>query len=393
LIFPKNTDNSTLYDRIIIEPEVKGEFIFQDSELKIYPYSPLINESYTVSIIRENDLFTHLTKNKQELILSVRKPSLISLAIDEEKNRLQVTNLEKGGSQTLFEATRKIYDFSVRKDGEFIAFSIENDLQGYDIWSISRDGTEEELLISCGEAKCIEPIWSPDGTKLAYSIKGEKSINKDSYIEVIDLRSKDIFQVGKQRENISLPQWSPDGYYLGFYDHLKNEIVINDLEQNLEAVIQTTVEQKPAWSPDSTKFVYLVEERTERYPYVSLFIADLKMTSVNQLMKVPDEKYEYGIPIWTQDGKNLIYSKRNVVKAETRQLFLLNLGSNNEVQITNDQDYEHASYHLNPIGNQLVYQRYALTKLDSRPEIVIKDIIKFEDLSIIGYGSLPQWLP
>ena len=61
----------------------------------------------------------------------------------------------------------RVFDFNVSPDGERIAFSSYDDQGGISLWTVDRSGNAQ-ILLDCGEDWCINPDFSPDGSKLAY---------------------------------------------------------------------------------------------------------------------------------------------------------------------------------------------------------------------------------
>jgi Tol biopolymer transport system component/C-terminal processing protease CtpA/Prc len=95
---------------------------------------------------------------------------------------------------------------SLSPDGQTIAFS-----SGGDIWEVPAAGGVARLLVT-DAATDGRPLYSPDGTKLAFNSTRGGSNN----IWVLDLASGAVSRLTWAEANEELSAWSPDGKYLYF---------------------------------------------------------------------------------------------------------------------------------------------------------------------------------
>ena len=119
---------------------------------------------------------------------------------------------------------------------------------------VNADGTNDQLLAD----NSIEPVWSPDGAKIAYVEYGR-------YFDTPDIWVMDADGSGKYRvaENARDPVWSPDGAKIAYVSHAQRggEIWVADSKGvNLWQLTDNDElwETRPAWSPDG-KVRYHVE--------------------------------------------------------------------------------------------------------------------------------------
>jgi Tol biopolymer transport system component len=77
------------------------------------------------------------------------------------------------------------------------------------IWLVSADGSRHHFLM-----KGANPVWSPDGTRLAYVAEGEPR-GAQVFVRYMDA-SGATSQVTRVTEPVADLRWSPDGKSIGF---------------------------------------------------------------------------------------------------------------------------------------------------------------------------------
>ena len=386
--------NASIIDHIEINPLVEGEFEWKNDSVYFFPAEPLADHEYYFTIdesTKDKTVFDRFTETN--FTFRIRQPEIIIFSRKAENFNLSIVDTKTKIEKSLTNIENEVFDYSVSKDGNAIAYSLKNDKNGFDIWVTDHNLEEKQLLIACGEFICQNSAWSPDGNRIAYRKFFGGGVLYKSIIEVFNLYEGQVKEINPLRSQSSQPSWSPDGNYLGFFDGYKNAIVIKNLITHDEQEIFTNIEQKISWSADSARIAFVRADTTLTNPYTTLNIADLEDDLIYPIDMPDGKNFEYSSPIWVFNKNSILYSKRNLVEGETRQIYLLDLNSHVEVQITDAQDYEHASYHLDPLGEKLVYQRLFLSKSDSEPEVVVINIVDPDNIELIVAGALPNWIP
>ncbi|MEP6730673.1 MAG: peptidase S41, partial [bacterium] len=103
-------------------------------------------------------------------------------------------------------ATPSMAEPSLSPDHREIAF-----VSGGDIWTVPYAGGEARLLVS-HPATESRPLWSPDGTRLAFV--SNRTGNGDVY--VLTLATGDVKRITFDDVNDALDNWSHDGKWLYF---------------------------------------------------------------------------------------------------------------------------------------------------------------------------------
>ena len=135
-----------------------------------------------------------------------------------------------------------------------------------DIYVMDADGSNPTRLTyshSAGVCGSFRPIWSPDGTKIAFFT------NRDGNREIYVMNSDGTEQINLSNHPLSdyEPQWSPDGTKIAFYSYRDRNwelYVVNSDGSNLANLTQTPDSDEfsedhlypPAWSPNGEKIAF-----------------------------------------------------------------------------------------------------------------------------------------
>src|SRR3984957_6599313 len=99
-------------------------------------------------------------------------------------------------------------------DGKWITYFGYRD-GGYDIWGMARDGTHQHKL-TWGPFDDREPVYSHDGTKIAFSSDRGNPLGSDYNIWVLDLKKGGLKQLTTNPAEDSIPSWARDDKEIAF---------------------------------------------------------------------------------------------------------------------------------------------------------------------------------
>lgn len=156
-------------------------------------------------------------------------------------------------------------------DGTHIAFERDTDAakhktnQKYDIFLMDADGSNVQQLTDdrALDGSCT---WSPDGRRIAF----ESTRNKGLDIYVMDIFTREVKQLTRNpgnRDSASDPSWSPNGKYIAYEQGINAGLlnagttiyVMNADGTGAKALVPPHNEwsrSTPSWSPDSKSVLY-----------------------------------------------------------------------------------------------------------------------------------------
>ncbi|MFC1529618.1 TolB family protein [Gemmatimonadota bacterium] len=133
-------------------------------------------------------------------------------------------------------------------NGRIVYNTANSEASSNAIVAIDPDGANPDTLIS-GEGSFYEPVWSPDGSRIAYSFEGERSYN----IWVMNADGSDPVQLTDNDHWDSGAEWSPDGSQILFCSMRNDnfELYLMNADGTDERKITTTSVHaiQPAWRP------------------------------------------------------------------------------------------------------------------------------------------------
>jgi Tol biopolymer transport system component len=117
----------------------------------------------------------------------------------------------------------------------------------------------------------------------------------------------------------------------------------------------------------------------------------------NTLLDLSRGKYPEDLnPSFAPAGLKLAYSHKSLDPAlwtPGREMWVLNINTGDNTQLSEVIDYQHTSFAWHPDGNTLAYVRYNQAALSDPPEIWLIDVNSANPLRLIINGFQPGWIP
>jgi Tol biopolymer transport system component len=275
---------------------------------------------------------------------------------DEDMSDIMVIDIETKETKNLTNNLNKkvtYYYPSVSPDGKKVAYSLVSkqllqlgDYWKYELFIMDINGKNQEKITSIpmfiGNNQIdtliqeIQPSWSPDGKKIAFSSNRDALINKLNYddleIFLIDLDSYEITQLTKAKDYSLTPDWSPDGNQIVFMSNRDGDwdIYIMNSDgsgKDINITNNKTSERFPSWSNDGEKIVY----HSDRDGNNNLYLYDLDTKTETQLTNNPAGDWTGR---WSPDDNWITYCSD---RDGDYEIFIMNLITKEEIKITENQ--------------------------------------------------------
>ena len=184
---------------------------------------------------------------------------------------IYVMDADGGNIRRLTEKAMSIFDLRWLPDGTQIGFHVHHDFSPSLIYVMNADGCNlRELRSGLGLGR---PVWSPDGTRIAFSDVPEKHLTEAKECKICPHRYTEIYVMDADGGNVRQLTDIPGG------------------------------NSWPAWSPDGTRIVFSRSHDAGR-PGESIYVMDADGGNVRQLADVP--RY-FVAPSWSPDGTQIAF--------------------------------------------------------------------------------------
>lgn len=241
---------------------------------------------------------------------------------------------------------------------------------------VNADGSADTML-----AEGFDPVWSPDGTKIAYA----NGVEYNAEIYIMNADGTNQIQLTQNWHSSYAPAFSPDGTKIAFVSDHEGDYHIYTIntdgtnQQRINFAGNFIGAHAPVFSADGTKIVFVgttvTETGTSRDEY---YIANADGSAPVRLTFTGGfNRYQASV---SPDGTNILVSRWLDIFAVKTD------GSGAMTNLTNSSPAEtDADY--SPDGSQIVFRRGGNVGL----MIMNADGTNVTALNVLGYN--PDWLP
>lgn len=249
-----------------------------------------------------------------------------------------------------------VYDSSPvwSPDGTKIAF-ISNRNYLFSLYVMNADGSNSRIVTD-KVLEAAEPAWSPDGGRIAFSsgVRATIGMGKPSVdIYVINVDGSGLAKLTDSGMNAS-PSWSPDGKQIAFTSSRdldgKAKIWVMNADGSNQRILPNSQNTRstgfyggqPAWSPDGTKILFTGYHGCEGRGAVSIYVTNADGGSSQLLTDDPNVCGWYSSPRWSPDGTRILASfslKTGSVLEPAPQIVVMSADGSNQTNISNRGKY------------------------------------------------------
>jgi TolB protein len=301
-----------------------------------------------------------------------------------------------------------IIDFAVSPDGRSIAYSAFVSSGGTEIRSVTSNGSNDKILLSCPDNECSDISWAPGGTQLVYERRDiENGHTTQPRLYWLHISSGETLPLITGDNSPSFAaSFSPDGHWISYFSPNNDGIVLYNLIDGHQRLLPSRVGRPAVWSPDSTSVIIsdLVVDAVVTTPYgedspeavqesaaVYLYRVLLSEEGSRQLLS-PEASIEDSAPAWSPDGRAIAFGRRPAATITGRQLWLMRPDGTNAEALTNDPNLFHGPPAWSPDNRYLLFQRFDFARPDAVASVWLLDLETGSLTEVSDTGFQPAWL-
>ena len=160
---------------------------------------------------------------------------------------------------------------------------------------VNADGSGGRVLTTASD---WNPVWSPDGTKLAFDRRSDSGEAGD--IWVMSAEGSGLKQLTSGSSNDIEPTWSPDGARIAFQREGAIWVMSATDGSGLRALTPVGCDYYPTWSPDGSRIAFASCRSGRR----AVWVMNADGSGIRQVTNDPLEDY---FPRWSPDGTRIAF--------------------------------------------------------------------------------------
>lgn len=192
------------------------------------------------------------------------------------------------------------------------------------LWAVAPDGRSLGRIYGRGDEVGFDPVWSPDGTRLAF--RGQVSGKNDATVVLSDLSADPYTLTAGPGSRMT---WSPDSSRAAFDESVPNtsggvtnRIAIASVNSSGTTILlgnQAGHESMPAWSPSGDRIAFI--RQNNGAPPTDLWIANLDGSGLTRLLG--GDRLSSETPVWSPDGMTIAVARTDSTTGEDRGIWIV----------------------------------------------------------------------
>ena len=223
-------------------------------------------------------------------------------------------------------------------DGTKVAFTSNINGSNYEIYVLN-PSTGESNVLTNNNWDDLYPAWSPDGKQIVFTTNRDS--NWDIY--VMDANGKNAKRLTTDPVYEGNPVWSPDGTRIAYVEgrDAKRDIKVMDADgSNIQPLTTrtTSADYSPAWSiGEQIAFVSNRNGNPDIYVVDASCIGNSDTCDEQAIDLTSDNQGDDVDPAWRADGEQIVFTSN---RDSVTDLYLMDVADGNVIRITSDDGEE-----------------------------------------------------